>query len=86
MLRSSNHTWSSLGQILANNSDLYFGHLLNFANLHSLFANPFYHIVPTHTYTDTSVSIGSSCNLLHPDSTTDCATLLALVRTLVKRW
>ena len=37
-----------LGHVLASNCDLCFGYLLNFANLHSLFAIPSCHIEPAY--------------------------------------
>ena len=51
-----------LGHVLASNCDLYFGYLLNFANLHSLFATPCYILCLSHSSTYTSISTGSSYN------------------------
>ena len=48
--------------ILASNCDLYFGYLLNFANLHSLFATPYYILCLSHSSTYTLINTGSSCN------------------------
>jgi len=43
---------ASIGHVVASNCDLCFGHLLNFANLHSIFANPWYYCfgLPSSTY------------------------------------
>jgi hypothetical protein len=59
----SNLLFYVYGHVLAGNCDLCFGYLLSFANLHSLFANPFSHIVPTLITPHILLSAhSSSCN------------------------